>query len=64
MHDGQRDPLRCNEIDDVTEATYVLESKVRRVVEVDVRLRRAVDEQQPPRRPVRVGLDGDTRGYS
>jgi hypothetical protein len=54
MHDRDRNPSRSNEIDDVSEATYVLERQVGRVVEVDVGLRCAVDEQQPARRPVGV----------
>jgi NTP pyrophosphatase (non-canonical NTP hydrolase) len=52
------------DVDDVAEATYVLETEIGRVVEVDVGLRCAVDEQQPTGGPVGVGLDGDARGYS
>jgi hypothetical protein len=64
MDDGDRRPGRSNEIKDVSETTYVFEGQVGRVVEVDVRLRGAVNEQQPAGRPVGIGLDGDARGYS
>jgi hypothetical protein len=48
----------------VSEATYVFEGQVGRVVEVDVRLRGAVDDQQPAGGPVGIGLNGVARGYS
>jgi hypothetical protein len=64
MHHGERNPRRSNEIDDVAEATHVLKGQVGRVVEVDMGLRRAVDDQQPPGRPVGVVLDNNPRAYS
>jgi len=57
MHDRERNTRLSNEIDDVAEATYVLERKVGRVVEVDVGLRCAVHQEQPAGRAVGVGLD-------
>ena len=51
-----------DQVDDVAHPPDVLEREVRRVVEVDVRLRRAVDRQQEAGRAVRVALDRD--GYS
>ena len=60
MHDPQRRARLGNEIDDVAEPADVLEREVRRVVQVDVRLRRAVDGEQPARGAVGVGLDATT----
>ena len=47
-------------VDDVAEAPHVLELEVLRVAQIDVRLRRAVDQQHPRARPVEVTeqLDG------
>ncbi len=44
-----------DEVDDVAEPPLVLEGEEGRVVQVDVRLRRPVDEQGPGARPVPVG---------
>ena len=51
---AQRRVGRRAEVDQVTDPPDVLELQVRRVVEVDVALRRAVHEQRPAVRPVRV----------
>lgn len=48
-------PGRRDEVDDVPEPALVLEGEVGGVVEVDVRLRRPVDQQRPGPRPLRVG---------
>ena len=56
VHDPQRRARLGGEVDDVAEPAHVLEREVRRVGQVDVRLRRAVDGEQPARRAVAVGL--------
>jgi len=45
------------QVDDVAEAALVLEGEVGGVVEIDVRLRRPVDQQCPGTRPVPVGYE-------
>src|SRR5690606_15034106 len=54
-HGPQRPAGRGGEVDDMTEAALVLEGEVRRVVQVDVRLRGTVDQQRPGPRAVPVG---------
>ena len=46
---------RGDEVDHVPEAALVLEGQVRRVVQVDVRLRGPVDHQGPGAGPLAVG---------
>ena len=55
MDDLQRTAGRGDEIDDMAEAALVLEGEIRRVVEVDMRLRGTVDEQRPGVRALTVG---------
>ena len=68
VHDRQRLPGLGHQVDDVAQAPDVLEHQVRRVVDVDVGLRRAVDGEQEAGPAVGVGLDRDvggrTAGYS
>ena len=62
VHDRQRLPGLGHQVDDVTQAPDVLEHQVRRVVDVDVGLRRAVDGEQEAGPAVGVGLDRDVGG--
>ena len=42
------------EVDEVPEPAHVLEVQVLRIVKIHIRLRRAVDQQDPPRGPISV----------
>ena len=52
---AQRLPGRGGQVDQVTEPPHVLELQVLRVIEVDVGLRGAVQQQRPGAGPVGVG---------
>lgn len=57
MHGLYRLAGRGDEVDDVPEAALVLEGEVGGVVQVDVRLRRPVDQERPGPRTVPVGYE-------
>ncbi|BFO21778.1 hypothetical protein SHKM778_81660 [Streptomyces sp. KM77-8] len=46
---------RGDEIDDMPEPPLVLEGQIRRIIEVDMRLGRVVDQQRPPAHPIPIG---------
>ena len=58
--------LACGrgEVEHVPETLHVLEVEVARIVQVDVRLRRAADQQGPGVRPVRIGEQFDGIGIT
>jgi hypothetical protein len=60
MQDLQRLPGRPGEVDDMPEPPHVLEFQVLRVIEIDVRLRRAVYQQHPRPWPVQVAEQFDS----
>ena len=55
MNDSQGLAARSHRIDEVTEPPHVLELEVGRVVQVDVRLRDAVDAEVVATRALAVG---------
>lgn len=57
VHGLYRFAGRGDEVDDVPEAALVLEGEIGGVVQVDVRLRRPVDQQGPGPRAVPVGYE-------
>ncbi len=59
VHGGERLARHPELIDDSSHARDVLEVQMRRIVEVDVRLRRSVDDELEAGREVRGGDAGD-----
>ena len=54
MQHAQRRPARCGQVDDVPEPAHVLELQVPRIIEINVGLQDAADQQHPGAGPVQV----------